>query len=97
MGQRLELQTLLKTITDNVYFQPPSSMSYPCIKYQIDNARTQFADNNPYRNTTRYQVTIIDENPDSTIPAKVAALPMCTFDRFFVADNLNHFVYTLYF
>lgn len=97
MGRRLLLHDILKAITTNVYFQPPTTMAYPCIVYPMDNARTQFADNSPYRFTKRYQVTVIDKNPDSEIPDKVAALPMCAFDRFFVADNLNHFVFTLYF
>lgn len=72
-------------------------MKYPCIKYQPDNADTEFADNDPYRLNWRYQVTVIDRAPDSPIVLKVAALPACTFNRFFVADNLNHFVFTLYF
>jgi hypothetical protein len=72
-------------------------MAYPCIVYQRDNAITDFADNIPYRYKKRYQVTVIDKNPDSDIPDKVAGLPMCTFYRFFVADNLNHDVYVLYF
>jgi hypothetical protein len=40
---------------------------------------------------------IIDQDPDSAIPPKVAALPMCLFNRFYTADNLNHDVYNLYF
>lgn len=97
--RRLDLQTLLEAFSDNVYFQPPASvqMKYPCIVYNRDEAVTKFAGNAPYRYTKRYQVTIIDRNPDSDIPAKVAALPMCIFNRFFVADNLNHDVYNLYF
>jgi hypothetical protein len=72
-------------------------MKYPCIVYNRDEAVTKFADNSPYRYTKRYQVTIIDRDPDSDIPGKVAALPQCLFNRFFVADNLNHDVYNLYF
>lgn len=99
MGSRLELQAILKTLCDNVYFQPPAnvSMQYPCIVYARDSAVTQFAANSPYRYTKRYQVTIIDRDPDSPIPDKVAQLPMCTFQRFYTADNLNHDVFGLYF
>lgn len=99
MDRRLQLHEILLGLTDHVYFQPPSAsaMSYPCIVYQLDNRQTEFADNNMYRSVKRYQVTIIDLDPDSVIPDKVADLPTCTFDRFFVADNLNHFVFTLYF
>lgn len=99
MGQRLELQALLSTLTPTVYFQPPPSvvMEYPCIVYNRDNVKSEYADDQPYKLRTRYQVTVIDRNPDSPIPAKVASLPLCRFDRFFTADNLNHDVYSLFF
>ena len=101
MGQRLDFQSLLEDIlgVGNVYFQPPANvqMQYPCIVYKRDNIDTQFAGNNPYRHTKKYQVTIIDRNPDSLIPDKVADLPMCTHNRFFTADNLNHDVFNIYF
>lgn len=101
MGQRLELDSILRTIlgTGNVYFQPPANvqMEYPAIVYRRNGANTRFAGNSPYRHTKRYQVTVIDRNPDSVIPDKVATLPMSDFDRNFVADNLNHDVFSVYF
>jgi hypothetical protein len=99
MGQRLQLHQLLETFTPNVYFQPPNNvqLKYPCIIYKRDFADVKFADGNPYNRTIRYMVTIIDQNPDSEIPSKVALLPMCLFNRFYTADNLNHDVYNLYF
>lgn len=101
MGQRLKLQQLLEELlgTRNVYFQPPTNlkMNYPCIVYQRDAANTKFADNLPWRHTIRYAVTVVDRDSDSSIPNKVAALPMCVFSRHFVADNLNHDVFQLYF
>ena len=101
MAQRSELQTLLVALlgSNNVYFQPPPNikMQYPCIVYRRDAASTQYADNRLYKNTKRYQVTVIDDDPDSLIPDKVANLPLCSFDRFFTADNLNHDIYRLFF
>jgi hypothetical protein len=101
MAQRLELQALFKDGLGvaNVYFQPPPSlqMTYPCIVYSRDYADTDFADNEPYKYLKRYQVTVIDRDPDSVIPDKVAKLPMCIFDRFFTADDLNHDVFKLFF
>jgi hypothetical protein len=98
---RLALQSLLESLlgTDKVYFQPPNNieMAYPCIVYSRDAADTRFADNNPYHNTTRYQITVIDRDPDSEVVEKIAALPMASYQRFFVAENLNHDVYTVYF
>lgn len=40
---------------------------------------------------------VIDKNPDSIIADKVESLKMCSFDRHYTADNLNHFVYNLYY
>lgn len=102
MGQRRDdLQALLKELleSDNVYFQPPPTikMQYPCIVYRRDFALTFFSGNKPYKYGKRYQVIVIDPSPDSLIPEKIAALPMCIFDRFYTADNLNHDVFKLYF
>ena len=99
MAPRLELQTLLEEIVDHVYFQPPENIQlvYPCIVYSRDSAHTDFADDVPYSFTQRYQVTVIDRDPDSAIPAMVAALPRASYNRFFAAENLNHDVFSLYF
>jgi hypothetical protein len=101
MDRRLELQTLLSGIpgVTKAYFQEPPAdmMEYPCIVYGLDDRDTSFADNNPYRSAKRYQVTIIDKNPDSPIPDVVAALPLSSFSRRFVANKLNHEVFNLYF
>jgi hypothetical protein len=101
MAQRLELHVILESIlgSENVYFQPPATiqMVYPCIVYRRDSIQTRFADDNPYSHKKRYQVTVIDRNPDSDIPDKVADLPMCSSERFYVADKLNHDVFNLFF
>lgn len=102
MDQRLELQQLLESLLpagSKAYFQPPASVQlvYPCIIYQRDYATTDFADNKPYRYRKRYQVTVIDRDPDSVIPDKVAELPLCVFNRHFKADNLNHDVFQIFF
>lgn len=101
MAARLDLQAELEALlgTGNVYFQPPDTiqMQYPAIVYQRYISKTEFADNSPYQVHQRYQVTVIDKDPDSPIPDKVAALPMCIKNRFFVANNLNHDVFNLYY
>lgn len=101
MAQRLDLQSLLVSIlgSDNVYFQPPESLKleYPCIVYNRADLDIAFADNKPYKHKKRYQVTVIDRDPDSDIHEKVAELPLCSYDRFFVVDNLNHDTYRLFF
>lgn len=101
MASRLELQTRLEEIlgSANCYFQPPASlkMSFPAIRYKLNNADKVNANNRAYLLMRSYEVTVIDANPDSEIPDKVLQLPMCRFNRHYVADNLNHYVYTLYY
>lgn len=99
MGQRLQLHEIFKLLVPNVYFQPPSSekMSYDCILYELDDIQTDYANNSPYRFKKRYQVTAVTRSPDSDLPMKIAAMPTCTFDRFYTADNLNHYVFNLFF
>lgn len=99
MGRRSDLHKVLVDITDNVYFQPPpeKQMSFPCIVYNRDRRLVNHADDIPYRHTIRYQVKVIDTDPDSCIPEKVAALPMCSFERWYATNGLNHDVFNLYF
>jgi len=101
MASRTDLQTLLESILGSafVYFQPPSSiiMKYPCILYERSKLDTEFANNNTYKIEKRYTITVIDKNPDSSLPDQIAMLPRCIFDRHFTVDNLNHDVFTIYF
>lgn len=101
MGTRLDLHDVLIAIlgSDNVYYQPPASfkMLYPCIKYSRSRVDIKRADNVMYSSQIGYQVTVIDPNPDSLIPGKILSLPLCSFDRHFTADNLNHDVFNLYY
>ena len=99
MARRLQLHQLLESFVSNVYFQPPTNvqLKYPCIIYKRDFAHTKFADDISYDHIIRYSITIIDQDPDSEIPSKVAAMPMSLFNRFFTVDNLNHDVYNVYF
>lgn len=102
MASRLNLQTELEEIlgSRNVYFQPPESlkMKYPCIRYSLAGMVSRHADNRIYSNTKRYEVTVIDHDPDSDIYEKILdKFEMCSFDRSYVADNLNHKTLTLYY
>jgi len=99
--RRVDLQNLLEAAlgTANVYFQPPENneIQYPCIVYHREFTETEFADDRPYHHNLRYQVTVIDRNPDSDIPRKIRDLPKCRHVRFFTAHDLNHDVFTLVF
>jgi hypothetical protein len=99
MAPRSELQALLETLVDNVYHDPPETltMNYPCIVYNRDFINIRHADNRPYKHRKRYQITVVDRDPDSEIPDMVAQMPSCSFVRSFTADNLHHDVFNLFF
>lgn len=100
MANRLKLQQEFEAIlgSKNVYFQPPARMSYPCIKYSLAGMDAKRANNAIYNSTNRYEVVVIDFDPDSTIYLDILNhFRMCSFDRAYPANNLNHFVLTLYY
>lgn len=101
MGNRVELQSLLEEVlgSRNVYFQPPSNihMNYPAIVYARSRIANDHANDDVYRQSLSYELTVIDANPDSEIVFKISQLPMCRHDRHFASDNLNHDVFTIYF
>lgn len=101
MASRLELQTLFEDIlgSRNVYFQPPESkkLSYPAIVYSLGNMENDYADDVVYTSIKQYTVTVITSDPDSDLVDKIAKLQLCRFDRHFRSDNLNHYVFSLYF
>lgn len=92
-------QAVLENITPKVYFQPPESvkMEYPCIVYRHDPGSSRFANNKPYNYEQQYEVTLISRAPAPELFEKLVALPKTIHARFFVADNLNHNVFSIYF
>lgn len=99
MAPRAQLQAKLELIVPNVYFQPPTNveMVYPAVVYERAKANTEYADNEPYTITKQYQLQLISRDPDESAFNAIAALPQCVHERFFVADNLNHDVFNIYF
>lgn len=99
--RRLELHELLVELlgSRNVYYQPPESvsMNYPAIKYSRNDIRNNFANNGVYMQQYAYEITVIDEDPDSKIVDKVSKLPTARFERHYTADDLNHDVYQIIF
>lgn len=95
-----DLQTAIeREARRHVYYQPPANImiAYPCIVYSMSNIDTKFADNIPYMRQKQYNLTVIDKDPDSMIVDKVSHLPRCTFDRMYIADNLYHWTFSIYY
>lgn len=103
MAQRLDLQAELEEMMGPgrmVKYQPPPSykLTYPCVVYEQSNGNTKFANNRPYTFMHKYTVTIIDPNPDTSyVEIMAMRFSMCVMDRTFIVDNLNHYVFTLYY
>lgn len=101
MGKRLDLQKLLKALpgVQMVAFQAPENykLVYPAIVYSHSTTAKVHANNNPYQMERGYQLTVMDEDPDSLLFDAVEMLPKCTLDRVFAVGELNHKVYTIYF
>lgn len=101
MADRPELQALLEEIlgSGNVYFDPPNNvkMNYPAIRYHRSRIDNRFANNSVYKQDIRYEVIAIYRDPDSDLPLKISKLPKCAHNQAYVADNLHHDVFTLYF
>ena len=101
MGSRLELQNELEKLlgSKNVYFQPPASISmkYPAIRYSLSDVENWHADDIPFKQAKAYEVILIDRDQDNEYVDKLSQFRYCSFDRYYPADNLNHYVFTLYY
>lgn len=101
MASRLALQIELESILGarHVYYQPPASvrMEYPAIVYCRNDIVNFHADDGIYSQMNSYELTVIDEDPDSEIVRAVSLLPRCRFTRHFTSENLNHDVFTIYY
>lgn len=101
MPDRLDLQSLLEELlgSRNVYYQPPESikMQYDAIRYSKSTITSRYANNNKYSMKDRYELTVISKRPDNPVIKKLLALPYCSYDRPYVADNLYHDVLTIYY
>lgn len=98
---RLNLQTTLVSLPGiaKVYFQPPETvkLDYPCIIYSLADIEAEYADDIKYHKERKYSLILIDRNPDTPLVESISELPYCSFDRYYTADNLNHWVFTLYY
>jgi len=72
-------------------------MKYPAIVYGLSDMKNDFANDEVYTQKRAYQITVIDEDPDSLIAEKISFLQTCRFASSFQTDNLNHFVFKLYY
>ena len=101
MANRLDLQSLLEELlgSRNVYYMPPESvkMQYDAIRYSKQNIVKTYASDTAYSMRDCYEIIVIAKLPDHPVIKKLLALPYCSHNRHYVADNLNHDVLTIYY
>ena len=101
MGTREDLDALFcETLgSEYVYFQPPENLKihYPCIIYSLDGHHDLHANNKTYYRKRRYSVLYITRDPDDAMIETLEDLPFCGMGTPYVADNLHHYPYTIYF
>ena len=101
MASRLDLQAKLEELlgSRNVYFDPPESvkMKYDAIRYSRKQIENNHADDSVYNQIICYELIAIYRDPDCDISMKLSRLPKCRHDRHYVADNLHHDVFTIYY
>ena len=101
MGTREDLDAIFCNLlgNDHVYFQPPENLriEYNCIIYSLDDLYDVMADNIAYHRKRRYKVLYITSDPDDENIFAIADLPFCKMNRPYVAENLHHYPYTLYY
>lgn len=101
MADRLDLQGLLEELLEsrNVYYQSPESvkMQYPAIRYSKKKIESVHANDSKYLMRDCYELIVISRTPDHPVIKKLLALPYCSYDRRYIADNLYHDVLTIYY
>ncbi len=102
MGQpelHSRLTNLLGPDSVTAYNQPPSSvaMQYPCILYVRDDLDVKKANNRNYSSKWRWQLIVMDYDPESVLIDAVKELEYCTFVRHYEVDGLHHDVFQLFF
>jgi hypothetical protein len=95
---RKKLSELLHTFCKNVYYQPPTGtkITYPCIIYDLDRPDVTFADNVPYALYDQYSLKYITRDPDDQVRYQIIMIPLCSADKPYIADNLYHHPFRLY-
>lgn len=102
MNRRLELQAKLENLIQNqhVYFQPPASVRlvYPCVVYTIGEGDVKRANDSIYQYVNSYTITFIYKQPNIDIIEKVLKeFEMCRLNTTYCSENLNHYVFTVYY
>ncbi len=102
MSRRQNLNDGFKRIlgNENVYFQPPETVKikYDAIIYKLSDLDVTYADNIKYKMMNCYEVVLLTKDPTSDKVKKMLdTFYNIRFIRYYASNNLNHYVYKLYY
>lgn len=101
MSSRQKLQKEFETLlgSRNVYYQPPNNivMQYDAIRYSSTTPKVIHANNMKYLKLKCYDGIVISKKPDPEVVEKIMDLPYTSFGSPYVADNLYHYPFTIYY
>lgn len=101
--QRLKFHNKLIAVLPvnfSIYFNAPTniSLTYPAAIYKRDGMNRKNADDKVYIKRCKYTLSIIDDTPtQSYIDDMLEAFDYISFDRQYVYDGLNHYIFTIFF
>lgn len=102
MDRREDFSKILKEIlgTNNVYYAAKNNkdMTYPCIRYSLDEEDDNYANNKKYIKNKRWEVILIG-SPSELLPLyeKLNDLNYSTYIRSYDSDNLRHYIFAIYY
>jgi hypothetical protein len=101
MGQsRLDFQRELRKHAPAAHYMRPAGnkMDYPCFVYKSIEPRQIRADNRNYLTIPGYEVLYISETENEGIVEEMtAAFPFCSAGAPYIADDLFHYPFTIYY
>lgn len=98
--QKLHEELVYLLGNNNVYFQPPSSVTlkYPCIIYSLSRTDTARADNKNYIKTNEYHVKHIFKSLTNELKDQLLDnFQMISHDNRFIAEGLYNDDFTLFY
>lgn len=96
---RIDFHKLLLTLTPNVYFQEPTNINikYPAIIYKLSKVDTTNANDRVYTSMRKYEVTLIDDDPDSNLIDRLLSFKYATFDRQIIYQGITNTILNIYY
>lgn len=93
------LDLLRKAVGHNrAYFQPPENLKieYPAVVFHLSKIKVDHANDAPYKGAREYSVMLISKEPEPEVLDKILKIPYTSLDTTYIADGMNHFVFTTY-